>query len=289
MMAIEQIIRKLEQFLWHLNLEQRLLVLKEVDSYLHECASTNSKQFKLRYKEITRKPELFLNYFLDRHGFERLKIPFFRRVFKATFTLFLALFFSLVLLGFIFFKSMSPLIEINEKSGQVEFFGGKISITQSGYQDHFNVFMKTGEIHESIEKIVIRGNEGSLVLSFSESSKIQYNCYSIDPLKGKNLFDVKNNELFMSFEEGRCELTVPNKTELDLDLNQGHVVLNEPSAPFVLKLRRGNLNWNGEKKKFSLNAKISKGPVIGDISVFQQDSSGIPAEITISQGQLILN
>ncbi len=291
---LDKFIKKCEKYFLHIPYSKRLSLFEEIKSdLLKERNQGRALQDVIsQYKDM----KSFSNSYLKNAGlplYEK-KINW-AKIIVVTFLLFL---FSLLVGLYFFFKSFFPLFEINDDTGSVKFFGGRIDLDDQDFstkvyingkevtrRDILEANEKQPNVRGNLEKkyvsfFQISGKDLDLELEAGNFEELSYECFSANI--NDNFLKNENNSIFLNFEEKiYCDIKVPQEIDLDIKANKGNIKIKNLKQNFSVYIDNGDLYWKQLEKE--LYGLPEDGPIKTDLS-WRSSNSIYNAQVDINQG-----
>ncbi len=289
--------KKCERYLLHIPYSQRLTIFESMKTDLlnekDQGSYSSLEQVASQYKDL----QAFSNSYLKKAGlplYEK-KVNWAKIIVISLIVLFISFFVSL----YFFFQSFLPIVEINDRSGSVKLFGGRIDLNDQDFQTKLYINGKEVTpdhlMDRSPEDPNIKGNLGKQYISdfkimadeidlnviAGDFSELSYECLSArvtdDFLKSEN------QVISLNFEDkAQCKLEIPHEIKLDITASSGFIALKNLKQDFHISLNKGELVWSqDEKSYYGLSQDESFVP---DLTWKSSGSSSYRGAVEIEQG-----
>ncbi len=179
-----------------------------------------------------------------------------------------------------FFKSITPLFEIDESNKKISFFGGKYKLDlKTEVQPKIKVALQDENYRVSLDgdiairdfnTISIDAEQTDMSLE-SRGKKLIYHCRASK--QEKDLIKTSNNDVKLMIEgEAICQVIVPEHKKLKIFFRSGLLRLHSVAQDVDLKISDGMVIWaSSNYSKYKLNLEIDDGHVYGDHGKFLKE------------------
>ena len=212
-----------------------------------------------------------------------------------------------LLLAFVAFLifMFSPIIEINEETGDVSFFGGMVDIQDMngsfmiGREEVFDGDTNTHRVSTSghletdnIRSVIFNFSNGDLKLKGDEGSRLSWSCEVTSKsgrVVGLITEVVDGVEFNLShYRHSDCTLTVPNGLKFQVIGGNGKGHADGLLSDFSLNLSNGNVKFSpAETSSYVYNLEVTNG-VIDDRAV-QSQPGGYSVDISVANGRIVID
>lgn len=201
------------------------------------------------------------------------------------------------ILALVLVFSLSPIVQVDEEKGKVKILGGMIDISENDFDD-INIDInkhKKPEIEiirviddiATVEEIQVLALDGKLEIENNDANVIKIECQSSEQPENdivtragaKYSIDLK------VLESSNCEVELPSKVKLDLQMNSGVMRLDELKNPTNVSLNSGRIKWKPER---NTNYSYKFEAVAAKIDSFESSSAenSYPVSMKINSGKI---
>ncbi|MFZ9000998.1 MAG: hypothetical protein ACO20H_06820 [Bacteriovoracaceae bacterium] len=291
---LSQFIKKCEKYFKHIPYSKRLTIYEEIKSDLlkERDQGKDLQEVISQYKDM----QAFSNSYLKNAGqvlYER-KLDW-GKIIVVTFIMFILAF----LVGlYFFFKSFFPLFEINDSTGSVKFFGGRIDLDDQDFNTKIYINGK-----EVTRKDILEANregpnvKGSLEKEYVSSLNLSGQEFDLD-IEGGNFeeltyecFSASVNEDFLKSEKGSislnfkepvyCDVKIPHEIDLNIKAARGNFKITNLTQNFSVYMETGDVFWKQDLKE--LYGLSTNYPIKLDLS-WKSKNSIYSGEVEIEKG-----
>jgi hypothetical protein len=204
----------------------------------------------------------------------------------------------MIIAGAVFISKITPLFEINEKTGRIILLGGMVDIDPSigsvKIDSHYNIDL--GDQHSfkasidkvtNIKEIDFNFKAGKIEVVGAKDGKVSWDCkLSKEMISGFTQSDSKINFDFTDFRGVQCLITIPENIKLNIEGEDGYLIFSKIKNKVEAELTNGRLVFHTiNTERYNINANVSNGKVRNHRS---NDDGGYAIKLNVDSGEIIV-
>lgn len=292
---LERYLTALDRALGQISVSDRSDIITEIKSHVLEAEARDPQSNLKTVLDSLGEPENVANRYLIERGIKPGR-PSISPVVKWLTIGFLGTFGILAVLFVTVLWRFTPVLKVNEDSGQVVILGGLIEINGASVEGSTSRNKSASADHSfdgdsqvdatKISTIKIDFTNGQFDISPSSDSKLHWSCTTKG---GKPTASEENQSRAFVFNfkstEVDCDIEVPQGIALMLEGSNGEVNLDRPQAQTAVKLDNGQIDVTpDETKQYKYEASVVNGSSQGAVSSSAPDA--IPLKLAVTNGNI---
>lgn len=201
------------------------------------------------------------------------------------------LFFILIIFGLFYF--FTPLIKVDESTGNVEIFGGMVQmqaknvITQLSKENSFVFGNISGveTVHPQIEMIEIHFGSGEVRVDFNATEELNWDCDGAGKA-AKTRVSERDGTFVLDFTSALvdCDVSVPLK-KLTVEAHYGDISIKSPQKEVHVRLQKGTVLF-GADPDVDYKYKLSASSGSSEEFVSSESASAVLVDIEVTMGEI---
>lgn len=300
---IEKYLSDIECFLGNMNQEQKYKSMIQIKQFLINYGEENNKSVDDTIASFRDKKE-FIRSFLDKHGMSDIKIKRKNNNFlKLVIILMLCFFITVAVFIYIALKSISPVWNIDESTGDIYLFGksfkiphDSITVTSqsnssfntrsNGKQSSIanrNISVNNSESADGISLVDIYGRNGSIAIRSSDDNKVKYSCeLELSINQSDDILKVSRGSMRLDLKDkASCLVFIPKYKKVRISFDHLNLNMKNIYQSINVEFMNGSVQWTESSyDKFYIKTNIDNVNFFG-LKEMPQLNGTLKVDITV--------